>query len=91
MLRKVKFVQVREYQQNSVRMYYIYYQMDKGDIIMDSGTFSQVAALAHFVFDNEYEFEKFIEKVHDVYQLLDSNDQKIWSVTCWILKNLSLK
>ena len=65
-------------------------KMDKGDIIMDSGTFSQVAALAHFVFDNEYELKSFIEKVHDVYQLLDSNDQNL---VCNMLdiKNLSLK
>lgn len=48
-----------------------------GDFVMESGTFSQVVALVHFVFDNKSELMTLIDNVHDKLEILNQNGENM--------------
>lgn len=45
----------------------------QNEIVSDTGTFSQVIALAHFVFDNKSEIEKIVNRIHKLFHVIDKN------------------
>ena len=44
-----------------------------GSEIADTGSFSQVIALAHFVFDKEKELKETIIRIHELIHFMDEN------------------
>lgn len=48
-----------------------------GDFIADSGSFAQVVALIHFTFDSLDECKNVIDKVHEVFRVLDKNGNNL--------------
>lgn len=61
-----------------------------GCTIEDSGTFSQVFALIHFVFDREEELKYFIADVHEKVKVVDKNNKNM-IMKMLNINNLSLK
>lgn len=60
------------------------------DEIKESGTFSQAVTLIHFVFDDINELQRTIEKIHNVYKVLDQDGNNMIERMLNI-KNVSLK
>lgn len=48
-----------------------------GSRIADTGSFSQVVALAHFVFDTVDELKKTIDEIHNIIRFYDSNESNM--------------
>lgn len=48
-----------------------------GKEIDDTGSFSQVVALAHFVFDDESDLKYIVDKVHSVFHMYDTNGDEM--------------
>lgn len=49
----------------------------EGEYIFDSGSFSQIVALAHFVFDTEEDLMNTIDEIHNRMKYLDENDNNL--------------
>ena len=50
---------------------------DIGAHIAESGSFSQVVALAHFVFDDEYELKETINNIHKAVTFISDNNENM--------------
>lgn len=61
-----------------------------GSIISDSGSFSQVIALVHFVFDTEAELKEVIGSIQNKVEVLDDKDSNL-VIHMLDLNNLNLK
>lgn len=52
-------------------------QKEEGDVVADSGSFGQVMALVHFVFNDKTDCRQTIEKIHRVLSVKDSDGNEM--------------